>query len=192
MRFVDGSYPAPSKTVTVDGKETQNSEYLSLVKTDQKVLLILQSSLSEEAMAEVLGLTSSRAVWLALESAYSHDSLERSQNLKDWLRQLKKGNLSVSSLILLKSLNHFVISLQPSANQSPTWTKAIGFCVLLKLKVTSYLYRHSMVLLLPLLHLLSNILRSPLVEGVDLDAPTIEEILPMVAVDDHLIANYVD
>ncbi|GJX90099.1 retrovirus-related pol polyprotein from transposon TNT 1-94 [Tanacetum coccineum] len=91
MRFVDGSYPAPSKTVTVDGKETQNSEYLSWVKTDQKVLLIQQSSLSEEAMADVLGLTSSRAVWLALESAYSHDSLERSQNLKDSLRQLKKG-----------------------------------------------------------------------------------------------------
>lgn len=47
-------------------------------------------------MVEVSGLYSSREIWLALESAYSHDSMERSQNLKDSLRQLKKGTLSVS------------------------------------------------------------------------------------------------
>ncbi|KAM0058671.1 putative RNA-directed DNA polymerase [Helianthus debilis subsp. tardiflorus] len=95
-RFVNGSYTAPSKTTTVDAKEAPNPEYVSWLESDQRIRLLLQSSLTEEAMAEVLGLSSSREVWLALESAYSHDSMERSQNIKDALRQLKKGVLSVS------------------------------------------------------------------------------------------------
>lgn len=85
MWFVDGTHPTPSKFIVVNEKETPNPDYLSWVETDQKVHLILQTSLSEEAMAEVLGLSSSHAAWKALESAYSHDSIERSQNLKDSL-----------------------------------------------------------------------------------------------------------
>lgn len=96
LRFVDGSYQAPSKTLTTDGKKSVNPAFTSWLETDQKILLLLQSSLSEEAMSEVLGLSSSREVWQALESAYSHDSMERSQNLKDSLRKLKKGTASVA------------------------------------------------------------------------------------------------
>ena len=96
MSHVDGSSAIPPSTVLIDGKETPNPARDAWVELDQKVLLILQSSLSEESMAEVLGLSTPREVWTTLESAYSHDSQERSQNLKDSLRQLKKGNLSVS------------------------------------------------------------------------------------------------
>nr|GEV40252.1 hypothetical protein [Tanacetum cinerariifolium] len=78
---------------------------------------------SEEEMTEVLGLTSSRAVWLALESAYSYDSLERSQNLKDSLRQLKKGNISISDFT--KKFKSLCDHLAAIANQFPTWTKSI-------------------------------------------------------------------
>ncbi|GKB85874.1 retrovirus-related pol polyprotein from transposon RE1 [Tanacetum coccineum] len=63
---------------------------------DQRVLLLLHSSLSEEAMAEVLGLQIARDVWLALEAAYSHDSVERMHTLKDSLRALTKGNSTVA------------------------------------------------------------------------------------------------
>ncbi|KAJ0814130.1 hypothetical protein HanPSC8_Chr17g0781871 [Helianthus annuus] len=90
MRYVDGSYPVPSKTISSDNKEVVNPDYTTWFETDQLILLLLHSSLSEEAMAEVLGLSSSREVWKALDSAYSNDSMERSQNLKDSLRQLKK------------------------------------------------------------------------------------------------------
>ncbi|GKE11328.1 putative zinc finger, CCHC-type containing protein [Tanacetum coccineum] len=128
MRFVDGSYAAPSETIKENNKEIQNPTYLSCVEMDQKVLLIVQSSLSEEAMAKVIGLTYSRAVWLALETAYSHDSVKQSQNRKDFLRQLKKGNLSISEFA--KSSNIFVINLQLSGN----WRK-----------VTNCLFHHYMV-----------------------------------------------
>ncbi|GJX91792.1 zinc finger, CCHC-type containing LTR copia-type gag-polypeptide [Tanacetum coccineum] len=57
----------------------------------KRVLLLLHSSLSEEAMAEVLGLQTARDVWLALEAAYSHDSVERMHTIKDTLRALTKG-----------------------------------------------------------------------------------------------------
>ncbi|XP_052621114.1 uncharacterized protein LOC128126981 [Lactuca sativa] len=46
-------------------------------EVDQRALLILQSSLSEEAMAETLGLVTAHEIWKALEQAYSHDSRER-------------------------------------------------------------------------------------------------------------------
>lgn len=88
--------PLLQKQFWTTTKKPKIPAYLSWVEINQKVLLILQFSLSEEAMAKVLGLSSSRAVWQALETAYSHDSMEQSQNLKDFLRQLKKGNLSVS------------------------------------------------------------------------------------------------
>ncbi|KAJ0896560.1 hypothetical protein HanRHA438_Chr08g0335981 [Helianthus annuus] len=42
-------------------------------------------------MAEVLGFSSSHDVRHAQESAYGHDSLERSQNLKDSIRHVNKG-----------------------------------------------------------------------------------------------------
>lgn len=61
-RFVDGSSQAPPKTLTTDGKESVNPAFTSWLETDQKILLLLQSSLSEEAMSEVLGLSSSREV----------------------------------------------------------------------------------------------------------------------------------
>lgn len=96
MSHVDGSSTIPPPKILVDGNEIWNPAHEAWIDVDQKVLLILQSSLSEESMAEVLGLSSPREVWTALESAYSHDSQERSQNLKDSLRQLKKGTLSVS------------------------------------------------------------------------------------------------
>ncbi|KAJ9566476.1 hypothetical protein OSB04_002442 [Centaurea solstitialis] len=86
----------PAPTIMVDDKTSPNPEFLSWQEDDQRALIILQSSLSEEAMAEALGLVTARDVWHALESTYSHDSVERMQNLRDSLRQLQKGTMSVS------------------------------------------------------------------------------------------------
>ncbi|GKB69844.1 uncharacterized mitochondrial protein-like protein [Tanacetum coccineum] len=41
-------------------------------------------------MVEVIGIATAQEVWLALESAYSHDSVERMQNLIDSFPQLQK------------------------------------------------------------------------------------------------------
>lgn len=93
---VDGSLTPPPRTITADANTSSNPAYLSWKEDDQRALIILQSSLSEEAMAEVLNLATARDVWRALAVTYSHDSVERMQNLRDSLRQLQKGTMSVS------------------------------------------------------------------------------------------------
>ncbi|GJY39695.1 hypothetical protein Tco_0426059 [Tanacetum coccineum] len=51
---------------------------------------ILSPSLTEEAAAEVLGLTTAHAIWTALETAYSNLLLKGSILLRDSLRKLSK------------------------------------------------------------------------------------------------------
>ncbi|GKD94219.1 putative RNA-directed DNA polymerase [Tanacetum coccineum] len=59
-------------------------------------VILLNSSLTEEAAAEVLGLTTAHAIWTALETAYSNSSVERIHSLRDSLRNLSKGTSTVS------------------------------------------------------------------------------------------------
>lgn len=96
LAHVDGSSTSPSPDLTVDGKVTPNPGYASWLEEDQRVLLLLQSSLTEEAMAKVIGVSTARELWTNLKRVYSYDSIEHTQNLQDTLRQLKKGTLSVS------------------------------------------------------------------------------------------------
>ncbi|KAJ0017559.1 hypothetical protein Pint_12202 [Pistacia integerrima] len=57
---------------------------------------VSSSSLTEEAMAEVLGLTTARDVWLALENSFSHISKTRELRIKDDLQLIKRGTRSVT------------------------------------------------------------------------------------------------
>ncbi|GJS17585.1 retrovirus-related pol polyprotein from transposon TNT 1-94 [Tanacetum coccineum] len=59
-------------------------------------IILLNSSLTEEAAAEVLGLTTAHAIWTALETAYSNSSIKRINSLRDSLRNLSKGTSTVS------------------------------------------------------------------------------------------------
>ncbi|KAJ0536278.1 putative RNA-directed DNA polymerase [Helianthus annuus] len=94
--YVDGTIQAPEKNIITDGAEVPNPDYSSWLEVDQRVLLLLQSSLTEEAIAEAIGHTTARSLWMALESAYSNASVERTQTLRDSLRQLRKGTSSVA------------------------------------------------------------------------------------------------
>ena len=79
---VDGTLIALPTTIEVEGKSAPNPEFLTWKEADQKAFLILQSSLSEEAMTETIGLQTAREVWVSLERAYCHDSQERMQTLQ--------------------------------------------------------------------------------------------------------------
>lgn len=87
------------KTVEVmlEGKSSLNPLYDVWLEADQRAMSIVQASLTKECMAEILGLTTTRDVWITLESAYSQDLIERMQNLHDGLHQLQKGTLYVSN-----------------------------------------------------------------------------------------------
>lgn len=95
ISHVDETSVAPTASIVVEDKSSPNPLYTAWVEPDQRALLIIQDSLNEESMAEILGLLTAREVWTTLESAYSHDSIERKQNLRDSFRQLQKGSLSV-------------------------------------------------------------------------------------------------
>ncbi|KAM0002042.1 putative RNA-directed DNA polymerase [Helianthus debilis subsp. tardiflorus] len=93
---IDGSSSAPSETVTTGEKSSPNPEFITWTEADQKAALLILSSLTEEAAAEVLGITCARDIWLALENIYSNASAERVQTLRDSLSQLQKGTSSVT------------------------------------------------------------------------------------------------
>ncbi|KAJ0437023.1 putative RNA-directed DNA polymerase [Helianthus annuus] len=96
FNHIDPTSVIPSQTITTNDQTTVNPEYTSWKSADQKVLLLLNSTLSEEAMAETIGHSTALQVWKALADAYSHCSIERVHNLQDSLRTIQKGTSSVS------------------------------------------------------------------------------------------------
>lgn len=96
LPYIDGSACAPAAEILENNKPVSNPNFHTWQLDDLKAIVILHSSLSEEAFAEVLDLPSARSIWLALENAYSNTSVERVQNLKDQLRQMSKGLSSVN------------------------------------------------------------------------------------------------
>lgn len=57
--------------------------------TNQRLLSLMLSSLTEEVMAEVVGLSTSREVRVALENTFSHSSKAHEIRFKDDLQLIK-------------------------------------------------------------------------------------------------------
>nr|GEX10152.1 hypothetical protein [Tanacetum cinerariifolium] len=74
--YVDGSIPMSPSTITSGESTSQNPAYSSWIAADQRALILIQSSLSEEAMAKTLGNSTSHSLWSALQTVYCHDSVE--------------------------------------------------------------------------------------------------------------------
>eukprot|EP00261_Vitis_vinifera_P028317 XP_010662478.1 PREDICTED: uncharacterized protein LOC104882141 [Vitis vinifera] len=71
LGHVDGTLAPPPWFAPADS-QTPNIKYLAWKNIDQCLLSLLLPSLTDEAMAEVVGLSTSREVWLALENTFSH------------------------------------------------------------------------------------------------------------------------
>ena len=102
--FVDGTISSPSLTIinpeaatsqTVHA-EISNPHYSTWYDQDQVVLSALVSSLSENIMAQMVGLSTSREVWIALERMFASHSFARAIQTRQFLASTKKGNLSIS------------------------------------------------------------------------------------------------
>ncbi|GKC18112.1 retrovirus-related pol polyprotein from transposon TNT 1-94, partial [Tanacetum coccineum] len=110
------------EVATYQGTTQPNPEALAWTEVDQRAIILLQSSLTEEVAAEVLGLTTARQIWLSLEAAYSNASVERIHSLRDSLRQITKGTASVSYYCRrFKAESHelFLISLHDTNTTTP-------------------------------------------------------------------------
>lgn len=90
LSYIDGSKPIPAETITSRGKSVPNPAYQAWHWTDQKVLSLLLSSLSAEAMTEARGCRTSRCLWTTMESTFSHSPPCRINHLHDELMALRK------------------------------------------------------------------------------------------------------
>jgi len=95
LGYIDRSLPEPPESILSYSTSVPNPKH-AISKSEDQHLFILLSSLTEEAMAEVLGLFTSHAVWTALESAFSHLSKIHEIHLKDDLQHLKRRSRSVT------------------------------------------------------------------------------------------------
>ena len=73
-----------------------NPAYTSWLTTDQTLLSLLYSSLTEESMSEVLGLSHAHKAWTTLEASFSHRSKTRELQLKDELQLMQRGSKSMA------------------------------------------------------------------------------------------------
>ncbi|KAL6350717.1 hypothetical protein AAG906_028176 [Vitis piasezkii] len=95
LGHVDGTLAPPPWFALADS-QTPNIKYLAWKNTDQRLLSLLLPSLTKEAMAEVVGLSTSREVWLALENTFSHRSKAKEIWLKDDLQLMRRGMRSIT------------------------------------------------------------------------------------------------
>ncbi|KAK9073175.1 hypothetical protein SSX86_007499 [Deinandra increscens subsp. villosa] len=96
ISHVDGTGAVPDESTTVDGKSVPNPARSLWDSADQKVVVLITGTLSAEAVAQIVGCTTARDIWVTLAEAYSSTSVERVQNLRDQLRVMSKGADSVA------------------------------------------------------------------------------------------------
>ena len=60
LDHVDGSAYAPAAEILSDGKPSPNPTYSAWLSADQRAMILLHASLSEEAFSEVVGLVTAR------------------------------------------------------------------------------------------------------------------------------------
>ena len=71
LGHVDGTLAPPPRFAPTDS-QMPNIKHLAWKKTDKHFLSLLLSSLTEKAMVEVVGLSTSCEVWLTLENTFNH------------------------------------------------------------------------------------------------------------------------
>ncbi|GKV46548.1 hypothetical protein SLEP1_g53521 [Rubroshorea leprosula] len=82
----------PTDSTNAEGpKEVPNPTCISWRRSDRLLRGWITGTLSEEVLGIVVGLTTSREVWDALEEAYAQDSQKREFNLTQAMTTLRKG-----------------------------------------------------------------------------------------------------
>lgn len=94
FHYVDGSGTPPSRFLP--DSTTINPAYLTWTQTDQLILNALISSLSDNLIAQVVGKSTARDVWFALETLFASKSHAQIIQLRYQLATISKGSTPVS------------------------------------------------------------------------------------------------
>jgi hypothetical protein len=97
--YVDGTFPQPPKLVPnrTSGLLILNPDHSPWYHQDRIIFSAIISTLSVETLPHVIGLTTSREVWVTLETLFAAQSQSRILQLKQQLSNLKKDAQTVSA-----------------------------------------------------------------------------------------------
>uniref|UniRef100_A0A2N9GWW5 Retrotransposon Copia-like N-terminal domain-containing protein n=1 Tax=Fagus sylvatica TaxID=28930 RepID=A0A2N9GWW5_FAGSY len=122
LKHVDDTTGAPPQTIpdpTTPTLSISNPAYETWFEVDQLLLRVLVSTISEPLVSNLVGLTSSKAVWVSLEKMFSSQSCARIMQTRYNLATLCKGNLSITDYFQkAKSLSDLLSSIGEPLNDS--------------------------------------------------------------------------
>ncbi|KAJ9566493.1 LOW QUALITY PROTEIN: hypothetical protein OSB04_002459 [Centaurea solstitialis] len=103
--YVDGSIPIPPATITTpaDGdtpaQTKANPDYDAWLTTDQQIVSILNTSLTEKVARLTTGFDTSKGIWDCLAQHYAQKSVASSTSLRLQLFDFQKGSQSVDEYL---------------------------------------------------------------------------------------------
>ncbi|OIT36271.1 hypothetical protein A4A49_63595, partial [Nicotiana attenuata] len=114
--FIDGSYPCPESTLTMDnGTSVTNPAFQQWVQLDSIVLSWIQATISQEILQAIIRpnqILIARKAWLQIERLFHDHVSSRTLQLKIQFHNLKKGSLSIADYVhRLKSISDALTSI---------------------------------------------------------------------------------
>ncbi|KAA8534369.1 hypothetical protein F0562_031880 [Nyssa sinensis] len=99
--YIDGTIRQLEKTITTsDGSTTPNPLYDIWETQDNLIISCINSSLSDEVLAQVAHCSTSAEVWMALSSAFASQSRAKVVHVLSQLSTLRKGNQSATNYFM--------------------------------------------------------------------------------------------
>ena len=99
FKFVDGTHSAPTKTITTNSVTKTNPAYTTWMRQDQLLYGALVSTLASNVAPLITQAETTQEAWKILEETYAKPSRGHINQLKDKLKNLKKGNQSITDFM---------------------------------------------------------------------------------------------
>lgn len=92
LSFVDGTGKEPKEFIETDDKgEIMNPEYVTWRRTDRLLKSLMIGTMTEDVLSLVVGLRTSRDIWMCLEETFAQSSKDRELQLQCQLQLCRFG-----------------------------------------------------------------------------------------------------
>lgn len=95
-KYVDGSFPTPSKLITFEGLEADNPAYNTWVRQDKLLYGALAGTLSDPLVPLISRCTTSLEAWNTLARTFANPSKGHVKQIKERFRKITKGSRSIT------------------------------------------------------------------------------------------------
>ncbi|KAK6131035.1 hypothetical protein DH2020_035223 [Rehmannia glutinosa] len=99
--FLTGEKQEPEKFLPESSTTTGiiNPEYVNWIRQDQLIASWLLSSLSENLLADIVGLSTTREIWSCLETIFSSQTRAKNLHYREQLHSIRKGNQTMREFL---------------------------------------------------------------------------------------------